>query len=288
MKINELKEKITALIDNEILSTEEKDDLELQINNNEFLYKEYVVQKSVKNLLQTRYADKKAPANLRENIAKQTFNLYNAELESASKRRSESNNNLYSFFRKPQFAIPLVILMIALFLSSPLFSEKSPNDIIIEQAGMNNMYVQAVNNFKSIMKGELSLECVSSNPEEVKKYFNENGVAYETKVPTFQFWNLAGGVISDESGKKFAHQVYAGSNGQILYLYQVDLDYVSNNGEQPLNLSKDMLNYIHDGKCLKMLDSLYKTFVWENEHKVFTLVTNEDPKLIEDNFLASF
>ena len=174
MKINELKEKITALIDNEILSTEEKDDLELQINNNDSLYTEYVIQKSVKNLLQTRYADKKAPANLRENIAKQTFNLYNAELESASKRRSESNNNLYSFFRKPQFAIPLVILMIALFLSSPLFSEKSPNDIIIEQAGMNNMYVQAVNNFKSIMKGELSLECVSSNPEEVKKYFTLN------------------------------------------------------------------------------------------------------------------
>ena len=60
MKINELKEKITALIDNEILSTEEKDDLELQINNNDSLYTEYVIQKSVKNLLQTRYADKKS------------------------------------------------------------------------------------------------------------------------------------------------------------------------------------------------------------------------------------
>lgn len=288
MKIDELKEKITALIDNEILSTEEKDDLELQINNNDSLYTEYVVQKSVKSLLQTRYAAQKAPVNLRENISKQTFNLYNAELESVSKRKSESNSNLYSFFRKPQFAIPLVILMIALFLSSPLFSEKSPNDIIIEQAGMNNMYVQAVNNFKSILKGELSVECVSSNPEEVKKYFNENGVAYETKIPTFQFWNLAGGVISEEKGKKFAHQVYAGGNGEILYLYQVDIDYLSNNGEQPLNLSKDLLTYIHEGKCLKMLDSSYKTFIWENEHKVFALVTNEDPKLIEDNFLASF
>ncbi len=199
----------------------------------------------------------------------------------------KKSNNVFNIIFKPQFAIPFAVLIIALFLSSPLFSERSPQELIFEQAGSNNMYVQAINNFKSILQGELSVQCSSSSAEEVKKYFTESGVPYETKVPTFQHWNLLGGVVSEDNGKKFAHQVYTGEQNKILYLYQVDIDFVSDENH-PLNLSKELISFLHEGKCLRMLDSSYKTFLWENDHKFYALVTNEDPQLIEDNFLASF
>lgn len=288
MNMTELSEKITALIDNEIQSDKEKNELELKINHDSSLYGEYITQKSVKSLLQNRFGQTLAPSNLHDNISKQTLNLYNAERESAVKPELKSSKKLINFLITPQFAIPAVIVMIALFLSSPLFSEKSDGDLVIEQAGTNNMYVQAVNNFRSILDGNLKLQCSSSNPIEVKQYFTKEGVPYDAKVPTFKLWHLIGGVVSEDGGKKFAHQVYTGDHGKILYLYQVDIDYLSTNGKEPIRLSKDLMTYLDNGKCLKMLDSSYKTFLWENDHKVFALVTNENPKIIEDNFLSSF
>ena len=287
MGMENLREKITALIDNEIKSVSEREELELLLKENDILSNEFLIQKSVKSLLGNLYGNAKAPKHLYENITKQTFNLYNTELENKSSQKEVKSNSFLNIFIQPKFAIPAVILIIAIFLSSPLFNERSTTDLIIEQSGTNNMYVQAVSNFKSILKGELSVQCSSQNPIEVKEYFVDNGVAYETKVPAFKYWDLVGGVVSENGGKKFAHQLYSAKTGKLLYLYQVDIDFISNNNE-PIKLSENLLSYLHQGKCLKMTDSSYKIFLWENDHKIYALVTNEDTKMIEDNFLASF
>ncbi len=273
-------EKITALVDNEIKDSIEAEKLKKAISENDKLLFEYNVQSSVKNLLRERFAGQKAPEHLRETVIRSTIKSHKNSVVETKK-----SFDIWSIFRSPQFAFAVLILIAAVFYFNS-DSTVDPVKLFNEQTGNFNMAIQAERNFESIIKGELKVQIASDNPEELKAFFKQNGVNYVCRIPTFEDWNLVGAVVSEDKGQKFAHHVYAGDNGKILYLYQVEKKYFTS--DKVLDLSDNMMRYLSDGNVVKVDQSDHNTFMWMSEKNIYSLVSNENTNLIENKFLAGF
>ncbi len=278
--MDSINENITALVDNEINDSRKINELNKAISENEDLLLEYNIQSSVKNLLKERFAGQKAPLHLRESVIQSTIKSYDNPVA-----EPKPIFDIWSIFKSPQFAFATLIIIAAVFYFTGN-SNVDPVKLFNQQSGNFNMAVQAERNFESIMKGELTVQLASNNPEELKAFFKENGVDYVCSIPTFDDWNLVGAVVSEDKGKKFAHHVYAGDDGQILYLYQVQKKYLTST--KILDLSNDMMDYLSDGNIVKVDKVDHNTFLWMSGENVFSLVSNESISKIENKFLAGF
>jgi hypothetical protein len=58
-------------------------------------------------------------------------------------------------------------------------------DFAVEQLGSKNMFVQAKSNFNAITTGKLLPQLTSQDADEIKNFFNNNGVKYSTLVPNW-------------------------------------------------------------------------------------------------------
>lgn len=281
-------EEITSLADNEISDSKRIEELNYLINSNESLQFEYTIQKRVKEAVSNKSVKVPAPESLRKSIFSSVFEeAQNEDVLYLNKPKAikPSKGNYWDFLFTPQFAVSVIaVIAIIYFLSAP-FNNPSINEILNGQSGRYNMFVQANNNFESIVKGELTLQYASSNPEEVKEFFKENGVQYESHVPLFQYWNLLGGVVSEDKGEKFAHHVYSGGQGELLYLYQVRENYIKD--RHILDLSPDLISMLDSGEPVKYIKGEYCTYMWKYDNTIFALVSNENPELLENHFITA-
>ena len=274
----DLIEQVTSLVDNEIKNKKEVDRIKLLLEENEYLKVEYEAQALVKNSLRTRLGSTAAPEYLKNKITagirKETVTI---------PKKKYPGLERFSFLLKPQYALPIIALFILVYLFFPR-PTKDFAEIIKNQEGNSNMFVLAKNNFKSIVNGELIPQLVSNDSNIIKKFFHEKGVKYQTFVPQFDDLELVGGVISEYSGKKFAHHFYKCKNGKLIYMFQAPEESIKT--DKTLHLSDDLIKWVENGKKGCCLLENISILVWKHEKNYIVVLSNEDMNMIRARFLA--
>ena len=269
---------IDAYIDGEIKDELLEKEILSRINNDNNFAIEYRVHSLVKNLIKEKVVYQQTPVKVRAKILK--------SIGSTTKVDSEKRSFFADIFERPSFSFAtalVVVLAIALIiLNRPGMVEKK--DFAIEQLGSKNMFVQAKNNFNAITTGKLLPQLKSQNADEIKNFFNDNGVKYSTLVPNVADWNLLGAVVSEDHGEKFAHHVYVSKDGKLAYLFQVDESYLYNH--EIISLSDDLIKYLDDGNCYSYESEGSVTMFTKLDNNICAVVSNGNPKEIENLFCS--
>jgi hypothetical protein len=269
---------VVALVDNELTDATLKQEIFSKIESDRDFTLEYKVQSLVKKLVKEKVVFQKTPAKLREKILK--------IIDSKTKIISPKVTFISDLFEKPSFsfatAFVVILAIVLIILNRPGTVEKK--DFAIEQLGKDNMFVQAKNNFNSILEGKLTPQFTSTSPEEIKKFFDNSGVKYSTMVPSIAEWNLLGAVVSEDKNEKFAHHVYVGKKGELVYLFQVDESYLYSH--DIISLSDDLIKYLDEGNCYSSISNGSVTLITKLNNNICAVVSNGNPKEIESTFCS--
>jgi hypothetical protein len=269
---------IDAYIDGEIKDELLEKEILSKINNDNNFAIEYRVHSLVKNLIKEKVVYQQTPIKVKAKILK--------SIGSTTKVHSEKKSFFADIFERPSFTFAtalVVVLAIALIIiNRPGMVEKK--DFAIEQLGSKNMFVQAKSNFNAITTGKLLPQLTSQNADEIKNFFNDNGVKYSTLVPNLADWNLLGAVVSEDQGEKFAHHVYVSKDGKLAYLFQVDESYLYNH--EIIYLSDDLIKYLDDGNCYSYESEGSVTMFTKLDNNICAVVSNGNPKEIENLFCS--
>lgn len=272
------KDIISAYIDGEVKDALLEKEILSRINTDKDFAIEYRVHSLVKTLIKEKLVFKQTPTKVRAKILK--------SIGSTTKVQSERGSFFADLFEKPSFSFAtafVVILAIALIIiNRPGIVEKK--DFAVEQLGSKNMFVQAKNNFNAITTGQLLPQLTSQNADEIKNFFNDNGVKYSTLVPTVADWNLLGAVVSEDQGEKFAHHVYVSEDGKLAYLFQVDESYLYDH--EIISLSEDLIKYLDEGNCYSYESEGSVTLFTKMDNNICAVVSNGNPKEIENIFCS--
>ena len=270
------KDLTTALVDNELHDEALKNQLISKIETDDDLRYDYIVQSLVKNLIKEKVQFYKTPDKIRQKILKR---IKPKEL------RPESRTSFFAgLFSRPAFsfttAIIIVIALVLIIMNRPGIVE--PKDFAIDQLGNDNMFVQARTNFQNILEGRLIIQLTSSNPEEIKNFFTSSGVKYSTLVPEISEWDLLGAIVTEDSGEKFAHNVYTNDEGEIVYLFQVEESYLQTN--EIIKLTSDLLSFLDQGNCYTTVSDNYTTLMAKTDNNIYAVVSNASLEDISQNF----
>jgi len=269
---------IDAYIDGEIKDELIEKELLSRINTDKDFAIEYNVHSLVKNLIKEKVVYQQTPAKVKARILK--------SIGSTTKVHSEKRSFFADLFERPSFsfatALVVVFAIVLIIINRPGIVEKK--DFAVEQLGSKNMFVQAKNNFNSIAEGKLLPQFTSQNADEIKNFFNDNGVKYSTLVPNVADWNLLGAVVSEDHGEKFAHHVYVSKDGKLAYLFQVDESYLYSH--EIISLSDDLIKYLDEGNCYSSISKGSVTLFTKLNNNICAIVSNGNPKEIESTFCS--
>jgi len=269
---------IDAYIDGEIKDELLEKEILAKIRDDKDFAIEYRVHSLVKNLIKEKVVYHQTPAKVKAKILK--------SIGSTTKVNSQKKSFFADLFERPSFSFAtalVVVLAIALIIiNRPGMVEKK--DFAVEQFGSKNMFVQAKSNFNAITTGKLLPQLTSQNADEIKNFFNDNGVKYSTLVPNVAEWNLLGAVVSEDQGEKFAHHVYVSKDGKVAYLFQVDESYLYNH--EIISLSDDLIKYLDDGNCYSYESEGSVTMFTKLDNNICAVVSNGNPKEIENLFCS--
>ncbi len=272
------KDMVTALVDGEITDTIYKQEIFNRIESDKDFAIEYKIQLLIKNLVKEKVVFQKTPEKVRVKILR--------SIGSDIKNISVKKSFLSDLFEKPSFsfatAFVVILAVVLIILNRPGTVEMK--DFAIEQMGNDNMFVQAKNNFNSILEGKLAPQLTSTSPEEIKKYFANSGVKYSTMVPSIAKWSLLGAVVSEDKNEKFAHHVYVGKKGELVYLFQVDESYLYSH--DIISLSDDLIKYLDEGNCYSSISKGSVILFTKLNHNICAIVSNGNPKEIESTFCS--
>jgi hypothetical protein len=275
---NEIKYQLTALIDGEIRDESKVAELNILIQANPDLQREFEILRFTKSLVQKNCTFHSAPQKLKQKIVKKIIHV-----EKPSPQPLEFLKNIFS---KPAFAIAgataLIILAVIIVLNQS--SVNQIPDLAAEQYGTENMFVQASNNFKSILTGKLKPQIVTDDENNIQKFFASNGVKYSTLIPKCERWKILGAVVSEAGGKKFAHHVYTNSEGKLVYLFQVDESYL--NRSEVIKLSEHMMKYLDEGNCYFSSKENFVTLMKKIDNNICAVVSNASKTEIENLFCS--
>lgn len=269
---------VSAYIDGEIKDELLEKEILSRINKDRDFEIEYRVHSLVKNLIKEKVVYQQTPVKVRAKILK--------SIGSTKEVHSEKKSFFADLFEKPSFsfatAFVVVLAIVLIIINRPVDIENK--DFAVEQLGSDNMFVQAQNNFNSILQGKLAPQLASKSADEIKNFFESNGVKYSTSVPNVLDWNLLGAVVSEDQGEKFAHHVYVDKEGKLTYLFQVDESYLNNH--EIITLSDDLIKYLDEGNCYTSVTDSSVTLFTKVENNICAVVSNANPKEIEKTFCS--
>lgn len=272
------KDMLTALVDGEVIDANEKQAIFSKIESDNDFAIDYKIQGFVKNLIKEKVVFQKTPERVKAKILK--------SIGSTIKVESAHKSFFSELFEKPAFSFAtafVIVLAIALIIINRPVDVENKN-FAIEQLGKDNMFVQAQNNFNSILHGKLAPQLASKSADEIKNFFVASGVKYSTSVPNILDWNLLGAVVSEDKGEKFAHHVYVDKEGKLAYLFQVDESYLNNH--EIISLSNDLIKYLDNGKCYTSVTDSSVTLFTKVNHNICAVVSNANPKKVEEMFCS--
>ena len=262
---------IAALVDGELNDKTLKEELLERIKTDKELQIEFKVQSLMKSLVREKCSYRSAPQNLREKIdrkikpKKNAFSLENLFPKAISQKSALAFGSIAA----------IVIISVLLIIFNTSRNIQNVN-FAVEQSGNDNMFIQAKDNFNKIIKGQLSPQFLSHNPQQIQHFFSEKGVDYSTVVPTFNKWKLLGAVVSVDQGIKFAHQVYVNDKGKIMYIFQVKESMLESNGI--INLSHDLIHYLDAGNCYVTHQNGHLSIMKKVKDNIFAIQSNSNTK----------
>lgn len=270
------KELITAFVDNELREESLRDEIKNLIDSDPEFKLEYQIQTLVKRVASEKYKRVKAPDYLRTRILNQI-----APKESKKKFKESFWAGLFS---KPafSFATAIIIIVSLILIIFNRTVEQQPPEISQKDLTPDNMFYQAQNNFRAIIEGKLAPQLTSENPAEIQKFFEKSGVKYSTVVHTFPQWSLLGAVVSEDKGEKFAHHVYAGKSGEIVYVFQVDEAYLKSH--EIISLNENLIDYLDSGNCYVKTEQDKVILFKKIDHNICAVVSNAPLQDVQNNF----
>jgi hypothetical protein len=141
----------------------------------------------------------------------------------------------------------------------------------ITHNGNDNLCFQAYNNFHSLEQGNLSLQKVTHNKEELSRFFKEKGVNYPVFYPEIDA-ELQGGVVSEYKGVKLAHFVFKAGD-KFVYMYEVPNQMIDNHN---LNINPKAIEIVNkaDWYWEKEKGSNNTMVLWRLKSNMCSIVTN--------------
>lgn len=277
------KELITAYLDNELRDESLKEEIKHLIDVDPEYKFEYQIQSFVKRIAQEKYKRQQAPEHLKRRI----LNQIASEISIQSPKESSSKEVSFwaGLFSKPAFSFATaLIIVISIILIILNRTSQQPPVIVEDQLTPDNMFYQAENNFEAIIQGKLAPQILADNPEKIKNYFESSGVKYSTLVPTFKDWKLLGAVVSEDKGEKFAHHVYTGQKGEIVYVFQVDEKYLKTH--DIISLNESLLEYLEQGNCYVKNEDNKVVLFKKVDHNICAIVSNAPLQDVQNNFCS--
>ena len=276
MDNNELKYQLTALIDGELGDESKKIEIKKLMEVNTDLQREYEILRFTKSLVQKNCTFHSTPEKLKQRIVK--------KIKPAENPLPQPLEFLKNIFSQPAFAISgaLALIIVTVIIVFNQSSENKIPDLAAEQYGSENMFIQASNNFKSILTGKLKPQIVTDDANNIQKFFEANGVKYSTQIPKCEQWKILGAVVSEAGGEKFAHHVYTNSEGKLVYLFQVDESCLNKN--EAIKLSEHMMKYLDEGNCYLSTKGNFTILMKKMDNNICAVVSNASKTEIENLF----
>lgn len=271
------KELITAFVDNEIRDAKLQDEIKHLIDTDEEYRYEYQLQSLVKRIAKEKYKRSAAPEHLKIRILNQIAP------EDVKVKPQKETSFWAGLFSRPAFSFATAIIVV-ISVVLILFNRTSQQPPVISEDKLtpDNMFYQAENNFDAIIQGKLAPQLIANNPEQIKNFFETSGVKYSTLVPTFSEWSLLGAVVSEDKGEKFAHHVYAGKKGEIVYVFQVDESYLKSH--EIISLDENLLQYLEQGNCFVKTENNKVLLFKKINHNICAVVSNAPLQEVQNNF----
>ena len=272
-----IKELITAYLDNEIKSQDELKNFKTEIEKDPTLEFDLKAESLTKRIVNRKGIIKRTPDRTKENI-----------VEKLSRERviNAKKNSLVSRIYSQRFIAYSTVGIILLALVLLLINRPDLNlSNISEQTGNNNMVVLAQSYFKDFLDGNNKIQFTSDNPDDIKNFFQSQGVKYVTFIPTYSKYSLAGASVSEHHGEKFAHHIYTAKNGKFIYVFQVHEDYFK--GDSIIHLSDDLLNYLRNGNKYISRKGNFVTVLKRQNENVLAFVSNCADEELPDSFLVA-
>lgn len=235
----DLEEYLAAMADGEYIDSTVKQELESRLESDPELSAALHIQTAMKTMLHEKQEALhiQAPADLRASI----MSGIRAQQQQMP-RQIKGSSFLESFWNaldpiasvlSPKYAIPaLSVIVMAGYVyvsdNSGIDNPSTPSASMLKvvHSGDNNICTKAYSTFHAYANGSLELQKLSSNPEDLSRFFAENGVTYPVHYPKIDA-ELIGGVVSQEKGTKFAHFIYKVGD-HIIYAYEVPEGMVDN------------------------------------------------------------
>lgn len=272
-------DKITSYVDNELKDQNLIDEVKDLINNNEIVRSEYFIQSNIKNLLKERFTNQTAPDYLKKRI------INNIHFISTPVKKEKTKNIFINQIFEIRFAFAVLALIVFILLVSMPFTPKLTTEILVaQQVGDNNFLVQTHNNFRNLVAGNLKVQHIALNREDLNDYFKNSGVKYSTSIPACPSWKADGAVVSEIDGLKLAHSIYKNDKGELLYIFQVDNKMIGEKSK--LCMSNDLQNYISEGNYLKVKRNDCSIVIMKYGNNILAAASNSDLENIDKTFLT--
>jgi hypothetical protein len=279
-KQQEIEENLTSLIDGEFITPDLKEELLNRLDSNTELRVAHTIQTATKNILINRKDALSIHAPLDVQMAIQR-NLANEKTMNSEKHSSKFEQIFYNaynvmlrIFLKPVIAFPLGIIIgisgYLLYNQSTIDSENI-SYINITHNGNDNLCFQAYNNFHSLEQGNLPLQMLTNNKDELSIFFKEKGVNYPVFYPDIDA-ELQGGVVSDYKGVKLAHFVFKVGD-KFVYMYEVPNQMIDNHNLQIHPKAIEIVNKA-DWYWEKEKGSNNTMVLWRIKSNMCSIVTN--------------
>lgn len=284
----EIHEQITAFVGNRVDEAEYRSKVEQQIKNcpdcratyeQELKAKLVVRDRSQRtpppDAVRTVLADGKRPENGEHKDPANHQPRIAAEQKSASDRIFTSPIGIV-------LAVLLVLLCGWIVLRSP---GRGEGKIIVDERGPatqqsaanvpakhvpENLFNKAANNFTSVRNGQLAVQHVTDDKDELGSYFKENGVAYNVLFLPIAA-ELEGGVISQHDKTRLAHMIYTKGDVNV-YVIEVPRDLLAKG--DVVYVTDDVLKQLDGGKVFWEEPAGHTLAMFKRNDLVFAIVSN--------------
>jgi len=213
---DDIRQSITAFVDNQMLSDQERIAVQDAIEQSEELALQHKLESGLVHMLHARRDTLRGavPIDLERRI----------RLSLAKEAHTPTRSSFSSFLallRRPAVAIPMLIASAAIIvLVSSIERPTVQQPMVASVAPLVDLQLQSYENFSAILRGELTVQHETSSKSDLQEWFADNGVTYAVQFPAIEA-QLVGGVVSKHEQKRFAHLVYSVGN-HIVYMFEVD------------------------------------------------------------------
>lgn len=283
---HDMKELISALLDNEISEAEKEKIHSLLESENDFKNR-YEVEKAVKMEVKKRVTRIETPQYVYQNI-QTSINSYTEKISAIHADRNTDGisgqpsyvNAQKTSVNRPRnymylFGSVAVVLILFFFATNYIFTgEEIPDDV--------NLVELSRGVFEKVETGDVKIQYATNDAKELEKFFDEK-LNYKVFVPDVKDAVLIGGVYNVMNGKRAAHFIHK-KGDTLIYTLQVCKKDILDDANKELMLTGDMKENVMEGKnwlhCPKRFGGRENIILWHKDDAISSSVSKMEPDQI--------